>query len=82
MIILLNPQLSIQTYRKNERNIVLMMALKQRAEKHYSSIKLPWAGKYVSHFCPFSGGGDIYMLAKEISACLRLSDSDDDVLTE
>ena len=41
---------------ENERNIVLLMALKQRAEKHYSSIKLAWVGEDVSHFSPFSGG--------------------------
>ena len=30
-----------------------------------------------THFCPFSGGGDIYLQTDDISACLRLSEEEE-----
>ena len=64
--------------RETTRTGNLLEALKSRVKNdRYASIKVALAETDSSHFCPFSGGGDIYLQTDHISACLRLSDEDD-----
>ena len=39
-----------------------------------ANIKVSLAEKNVSHFCPYTGGGDIHLQANGVSACLRLAE--------
>ena len=64
---------------ESTRTNSLLEALKDRVKKErYASIKVALAGKDMSCLCPFRGGGDIYLQTDHISACLRLSEEEED----